>query len=386
MSKDEVISKVYYDVTSGFGSIAKTLQAARKIDPTIRQEDVKEFLDKQEVRQTKKRRGDNSFIPFAPLEEFQFDLADFGAAAAASTSSYRYAFVAIDVFSKKLEVVPITSKKPEECARALDIVVDKLGTPNYAYTDDGGEFKAAFDVRLKELLIEHIVTRTHAAFAERVIRTIREGIQVRLDATKTGKAYWWKMLDLVVKQYNETPHVTTGEPPNDIHKLNILEDKDYITEIRERIAGKAHFNRKYPTINVGDYVKILRKPGKFGEFKIGFVAWTKETYRVNKIEYQEGSPLFFLEGIPDDRNRPYRQHEILKVKGTEKPANIRITGKRSPTISSVMKGSPLTKPIPSPSPSEITQPPQRVRRVRVRGKTPDPTYFSVHPLASMIAA
>ena len=76
MSKDATISKVYYDLERGFCSIAKTLAEARKVDESIKREDVKSFLDKQELRQTKKRRSDNSFIPFAPLEEFQFDLAD----------------------------------------------------------------------------------------------------------------------------------------------------------------------------------------------------------------------------------------------------------------------------------------------------------------------
>ena len=137
---DKTISKVYYNVESGFGSVAKTHAAAKKIDPSITRAHVKSFLDKQEIRQDKKRRGYNSFIPFAPLEEFQFDLADFGA----STEKFRYAFVAIDSFSKKLAVVPIANKTPEECVKALDIVVEKLGTPNYVYTDDGGEFKGLF--------------------------------------------------------------------------------------------------------------------------------------------------------------------------------------------------------------------------------------------------
>jgi hypothetical protein len=393
---EKTISKVYYDLEGGFGSIEKTWQAARKIDPSITKRDVKAFLDKQEVRQGKKRRGDNSFIPFAPREEYQFDLADFGASAV----KFRYAFVAIDVFSKKLVVVPIESKKPEECIRALDHVIEKMGTPNYAYTDDGGEFKGAFDERLKHHFIEHIITRTHAIFAERVIRTLREQIQVRLEATKTGRAYWWKMLDPVVKQYNDTAHVTTGEAPNDIHNLTIEEDKDWIEELRERIAGKAHKRRTYPTIAVGDRVKLLRKPGKYGEYKIGFVAWSKEIYRVSRIEYHEGSPVFFLEGREAD-NRGYRLHEIRKVEGVEKPAVTRATIKRAPAVSSRVAMKPVAAAAVVPNPPTVrrrirgkqveapSRPPPAAavastRHRRVRGKTTDPNY--VHPLAHMIAS
>jgi hypothetical protein len=44
---EEVISKVYYDVATGFGSIAKTLEQARKVDSTITRADLQSFLAKQ---------------------------------------------------------------------------------------------------------------------------------------------------------------------------------------------------------------------------------------------------------------------------------------------------------------------------------------------------
>ena len=44
-AKEQVISKVYYDVRSGFGSIAETLRKAREQDKHITRTDVKSFLD-----------------------------------------------------------------------------------------------------------------------------------------------------------------------------------------------------------------------------------------------------------------------------------------------------------------------------------------------------
>lgn len=394
MDKDAVISSVYYDLKEGFGSIAKTLQAARKIDASIKREDVQKFLAKQEIRQNQKRRGDNSYVPFAPREEYQIDLADFGKD---TSQVYRYAFVCIDAFSKALAVVPITDKKPEQCANALDIVIKKLNIPNTVYTDDGGEFKAAFDERLKQnFLIDHIVTRTHATMAERVIRTLREGINARLAATGTDKKYWWKMVDYVVNKYNETPHMTTGEAPNDIHHLTIQDDKEWIEELRGRIAGKAHFNRKYPDIKVGDFVKLLRKPGKYGEYKTGFQAWSTERHRVSKIEYQNGDKVFFLEGQP----RPYRNHEILKVEDVQKPPGVVNVGGAAAVRRRIPRRNfPAPAPAPEPPPAIIHRvpvaPPRSalradVPRTRIRGKTADPNQvyrdvvpmsLRVHPLA-----
>jgi hypothetical protein len=323
MNKDSVISQVYYDVKGGYGSIDKTWQAARKIDPKITKAQVKAFLDKQEVRQGKKRRGDNSYVAFAPREEYQIDLADFS-----KEGAYRYAFVCIDVFSKMLFVAPMKDKTPKTCAEALDKAMEKMHVPSYVYTDDGGEFKAAFDERLKYYLIEHIVTRGHDPFAERAIRTLREGIDARLKATDKGKSFWWFMLDPVVKQYNDAKQSTTGEAPNDIHHLNWEEDKDWIEELRGRITGKAHFNRNYPQIAVGDKVKSLQKPGKYGEFKTGFVNWSAKTYTVTNVEYQNGYPMFHLEGY----HRPLRNHEVLKVTDVQKPPDVQRAAAETPTF------------------------------------------------------
>jgi len=65
-ARDALLSKIYYNVDTGFGSIAKTLREAQKIDPSIKREAVADFLSRQEVKARKKRRVDNSFVPFGP--------------------------------------------------------------------------------------------------------------------------------------------------------------------------------------------------------------------------------------------------------------------------------------------------------------------------------
>ena len=77
-AKDRVISAAYYNVRTGYGSIEHTLRQAREVDPSIKREDVKRFLDRQEVRQRKRPNRYNSFIPNGRLDQIQVDLADFG--------------------------------------------------------------------------------------------------------------------------------------------------------------------------------------------------------------------------------------------------------------------------------------------------------------------
>ena len=71
MSKDSIISKIYYD-PAGYGSMQTTLQDARKIDKTITSDDIKQWFHKK-CRKTS-LKGYNSFVASEPREEYQMDI------------------------------------------------------------------------------------------------------------------------------------------------------------------------------------------------------------------------------------------------------------------------------------------------------------------------
>ncbi len=311
---EAIIKKVYYDVETGFQSIAKTLKKAQGVVFSITREEVVAFLAKQEHKQAKKRRKDNSYVAFGPREQFQADLADFGL-----TGPYRYALLAIDIVTKKLVVIPIKGKTSTENAVAFEETLKILDVPNYVYSDEGGAFAGAFEATLKETELKLVLTRSSAAFVERAIRTLRDGISVRLTALSLKKADWYKMLPFVVGQYNNAEQTTTKVTPNNAAKLEWEGDREAILKIRGAIDSRAHLDVKYPAIAVGDQVKLIRKPGKYGEFKSHFVAWTEETFKVEEISYEAGNPVFKLEGRP----RPLRLHEISKVAGVEKAPKLK---------------------------------------------------------------
>ena len=54
MSKDDIISKVYFD-PAGYGSINQTLKDAKIYDSTITYDDVKKLKEKHTERQTNLR-------------------------------------------------------------------------------------------------------------------------------------------------------------------------------------------------------------------------------------------------------------------------------------------------------------------------------------------
>ena len=90
---------------------------------------------RQEV--TRKRK-EGSYVASAAREEFEADLADFGALAVP-----RYALVCVDVFSRMGAAIPLRSKSAEAMVPALDEVMRQMGTPVRFVTDNGLEFDNA---------------------------------------------------------------------------------------------------------------------------------------------------------------------------------------------------------------------------------------------------
>ena len=54
LTKEQIISNVYYDLEEGFGSKQATLTKAKTEDPTITKEDVDKFMRQQPNRQVTK--------------------------------------------------------------------------------------------------------------------------------------------------------------------------------------------------------------------------------------------------------------------------------------------------------------------------------------------
>ena len=103
--KENISKKVYYN-EDGVGSVNETYKEAKKQLNSITIEDTKKWLEKQKGRQTKPYKGFNSYVADEPLEEIQIDLAIF-TDSAPDNNGYKYAFVAIDIFTKMLWAVPI---------------------------------------------------------------------------------------------------------------------------------------------------------------------------------------------------------------------------------------------------------------------------------------
>ena len=324
ISKDDIISNVYYDPAEGFGSVKfkDILKKAKEKDSSITTNDVRALLKRQPNKQIRKHRGYNSYTaPFARYQ-YQIDIMDMvpltkdrkeegkkpkNEIKIVKNDEPRYGLALIHIFSKLANVVPMENKDATSVLNGLQESFEKMGFPMSVYSDDDSGFKSVVKDFFQREGINHITTLTHANVAERCIRTIKNKVH---DRVRFNKGSWVKMVDFAVKQYNRTVHSSTKEKPIEAHK-----DENHV-DVKVNLYSREKNNRKYDSISVGDMVKIFSKgSGNYTDRKEYLSKWSKEDFRVERIDYDSiGNRVFRLAG----KARPYLRHEIFKVWWTKR--------------------------------------------------------------------
>jgi hypothetical protein len=182
--KDNIINSLYFD-ESGYGSINRTYKAARAKDKTISIKYVSNWFDKN-VGKKGQPTGTNSFVAQYAFQEFQVDLCFFNDL---PNQKLKIACVCVDVFSKYAAVVPILDKSvPSVAAGIIECFQKMMKKPEILYTDGETSFNSSLMIEYyKKHNIKHYVTRGHAAFAERFIRTVKDMIYKRIDGDTKKK-------------------------------------------------------------------------------------------------------------------------------------------------------------------------------------------------------
>lgn len=299
-TKDEIIAKVYHD-TAGYGSVATTLADAKKYNPSITIDDVKKWKERHAISLPKNNlRGYNSFIVNKPFQEFQMDLAFFfDLNKEQNDRTYAGVLLMVDIFSKYTTAVLIKTKQIPDILEAVKEDIRKMGgKPETMYTDNEGAFVSnELQKYFRENGIKHITTLSHAPVAERQIRTIKSMIYQRVEDTKQK---WYDVLGPVLLVYNnKMVHSATKMTPNAARKpTNELNVKLNLHINRTRL-------RKYPTVSVGDTVRLYRKKDKLDKERKSI--WSAQIYKVENIIHSGGEAMFKLEGVA----KPVLRHEIL---------------------------------------------------------------------------
>jgi hypothetical protein len=155
------------------------------------------------------------------------------------------------------------------------------------------------------------MTMTHAAVAERQIRTFKRMIADRMRKRPEEERYYHDQafLDGLTNIYNKTKHATTGMTPIEARK----------EENKKKVRAKLELARRpvhhYPRLEVGDVVRTLVKKEPFA--KESDPSWSKTLYKITKIEGERISDMtgqVFYKLSPPGNKPEYLQHELLLVR------------------------------------------------------------------------
>ena len=131
---------------------------------------------------------------------------------------FKIGMIMIDIFTKFISITPIKSKSEGDVAAGLIECLHKMQkNPEIIYSDDETSLNTnAIQTYLKDNNIHHQITRSHAWFVERAVRTIKDMLYKRIDNSKNENPQWTDYLFEILLTYNnKLKHSATKHTPNE---------------------------------------------------------------------------------------------------------------------------------------------------------------------------
>ena len=330
-SVPNILDKLFYNISSGFHNKNEFIKQAIKLG--INKEEAAEYYDNQATNQINKPTIDarkySRIISPSYMYSVQMDLADV-VKNNVLNSNVKYLLFIIDVYSRKLWIMPLKSKKSNVILPIIEEWIKKHKPKNIT-TDPGLEFT---NNKFKQLLKDNNITlwlsrpkhKNQTAIVERAIRTIRSKVKKYMDAYNTK--VWIDVLDDIVDNYNNSVHKSLGLTPNQMANV----DSKFLVDNLE-------YNHSNNLYEIGDKVRKLIKHNIFD--KEGD-KYSKTIYTIDKIE---GNRIYLNDS--KDKNDYYLPRELLKINKAAHPKPIeRINRETKLAIARRIKSerfSPMTK-------------------------------------------
>lgn len=194
---------------------------------------------------------------------------------------FKYIFVVIDTFSKKLWIEAMKTKSGVESSVVLKKIIERAlnenrSSPNFIHADKGREFvNKKFAETLDEFNIHmyHTQNLEKSAIAERVIRTIKNKLKKLFEINRNK--IWYNKLSTVESEYNNKDyHSSIKMKPSEVCK-----DNESI--VLKNLFPKENLKPLKIKFKVGDRVRITKYIETFNnKFSNN---WTREIFVVSKI-------------------------------------------------------------------------------------------------------
>ena len=307
---NNALSKIFYDPShpGSFGSEARLYREAKKEISSLTLKDVKQFLAQQRTysihRPARRNFTRNKMLANYPNHHWQSDLVDMSSFAS-QNDGFTFILTTIDIFTKKLQAVPIRNKNAQSMVNALSTTFanDK---PENLMTDMGTEFlNEPVQKLFRTLAINHFTSRSNskvkAAVVERVQRTLKSRMFQYFTANGTRR--YVEILPKLVNGYNKSYHRSIGMTPNQVTNLNTPLVRARLTSSLP--TGSARFT-------TGDLVRIQHK---FGPLDKGYLPnWQEKLFEVVKQTGATKKPMFVLKDELGVRQKSrFHNEELLKA-------------------------------------------------------------------------
>lgn len=237
---DKLLNDIYYK--PGIFTNAKELhKLAQEQDPTIKYEDVKEWLDKQLIHQITKRpikkASTGHFYVSKPNQLHQMDILFMPH----DKDKHKYILTMIDTASRYKAAQPLKDKSSQSVVNAINKIYKdtKLKFPEQINVDKGSEFKAEviklFEDKGTKVNVSDTGHHRSTAMVERFNRLLAERLfkQIHHEEINTNKVVrnWTKLLQPTIEQLNNEITRYIKMTPNEAIELDRVPQKDHNEEI-----------------------------------------------------------------------------------------------------------------------------------------------------------
>lgn len=287
----ELFKDLFYSPFRGLVNENKLAQKAKEAHIDLTRKQIHDFYVNQEVTQlmkpNKRPKEFTSVIGYYPHHTYQMDIIIYDRY---QLHHYKYIIVIIDVYSRYMLALPMTNRKNTTIMDNIKTMFEKMGLPEEIDCDNEfntKEFNQYCETNNIDVRYSDPNEINKNAIVERVNGTIASMLQKIRITTK--RKDWYKYLEFVVQNYNDTSHSTTKQKPNDI----FLKDA----------PNEQTFDYVEPDFKVGDKVRILTKKKVFDKGDI--IKASKEVYVIDKVTRNR----ITLEGV----DKSFKPYEIKKV-------------------------------------------------------------------------
>lgn len=276
---EKILKDIYYNPKTGFKTNKRLYEEVKKVDNKIKLNDVLTFMKNQEEYQINKQANLNKKYQFkitAPIGYYQMDLAFFNKLGS-ENKNYKIMLSAIEIATRQGYIIPLKTKKDNDIAEAIKLLLKKVKNKIVAVTtDNGSEFlnnkvQAIFKSNNIMHYTAQVGDHNKMGMIERFNRTIKNYLRRYFTSNKTYK--WIDVIDDFVYNYNNSFHSSIDAEPNYITKKQIDRARSDAIQYNALV-------RKFRDININDKVRVKLNRNKFekeGEY------WSKSIYTVVEL-------------------------------------------------------------------------------------------------------